>query len=348
VQLDRIDSIGKELLINNAFDTYKRQASTEMGRKRLLKKIQPIFGNKSNSVINELLALKKDSSMKPSANIKMLLYSRLLDFQPVSLSEMTEYYLNGGNLRVLYMLKTYTIKQFDVFRNEVWREFKEGDAHQKLEAMRNLIVIGSALALANAGADEIKDWMSGKETKFSDNVIENLWTMGGANRYVRMQARREGAGTAALQMVLPPYKFINSFGKDITNKKMFANPLEESRFLESLPFIGKLAYWRVGRGTEYRPSIEEQDFREAGKRFRSFKKNFEESDDKRLFLHTNIDEFKQMKIYENFANSVKGLTTLINKLKKLEQTTNVRKRIGQLTERQNQLRQRYFTLVENE
>ena len=61
----------------------------------------------------------------------MLLYSRLLDFQPVALSEMPEYYLKAGNGRVFYMLKTYTLKQMDVFRKEVWHTMKNGDCPAK-------------------------------------------------------------------------------------------------------------------------------------------------------------------------------------------------------------------------
>jgi GNAT superfamily N-acetyltransferase len=345
VGLEKMDSIGKELLINNAFSMYKKQVQTENGRRELLQKIRPIFGTQSNQVINELLALSEDSTVKPSDNVKMLLYSRLLDFQPVALSEMPEYYLKGGNWRILYMLKTYTIKQLDVFRNEVYREFKNGDINQKIGAMKNMVQLMGVLVLANAGADELKDFLLGKETKLEDNVIENLLTIGGANRYVRMQAQREGIGTAVTQLVLPPFKFINSLGKDVSKGNLF--DLEESKTLESIPLIGKLAYWHVGRGSEYRPSVEEQDFLKIGRKFNKFKKDFEESNDKRLFLQTNIDEFKQMKIYEGFNSSTKEITALINKLKKIEQTTNVRKRIGQLEERKNQIMQKYFELTNN-
>ncbi|MHA1749007.1 MAG: hypothetical protein ACTSYF_10260 [Promethearchaeota archaeon] len=344
VGLERIDSIGKEFLINNAFDAYKIQASTKEGRIKLMKKLKPIFGNQSNEVINELLALSKDSTATPSENMKMLLYSRLLDFQPVSLSEMPEYYLKGGNWRILYMLKTFGIKQLDIFRNEVWKDLKTGNAQQKLDAITRMVQLMGVLALANAGADELKDFMMGKETKFSDIVFENFLTMGGANRYVRMQARREGLGTAVGQIILPPFKFVNSLSKDILSGEII-DP-GKARTLESLPLIGKLAYWNVGRGSEYRPSINEQEFNKIGKKFRLFKKEFKETNDKRLFLQANADDFKQMKIYENFSRGLKGITTLINKLKKLDQTTNIRRRIGQLTERQNQLRQRYFNLIE--
>ncbi|MDY6893814.1 MAG: hypothetical protein SVO01_00125 [Thermotogota bacterium] len=337
VGLEKMDSIGKETLINNAFSYYKRQVQSEVGRKQLLEQIRPIFGKESNNVINDLLA------NNPSDNVKMLLYSRLLDFQPVSLSEMPEYYLNGGNWRILYMLKTYTIKQLDVFRNEVYRKFKDGDATQKVEALGNMVALMAVLSLANAGADEIKDFLLGRETKLEDNVIENLLTIGGANRFVRMQARREGIGTAISQLALPPFRFINSLGKDIYTKDLF-DP-REARSIESIPLVGKLAYWNVGRGSNYRPSINEQDFNEAGKTFRKFKKDFEESKDKHSFLQKNKEQFIQMKTYENFNSSIRKISALINKLEKLDQTTNIRKRIGRLEAQQEKFRKRYFEVI---
>lgn len=351
VGLEKIDSIGKETLINNALERYQREASTKEGVQKILKKIRPTFGNKSQDVVNELLVLSKNSNMKPSANIKMLLYSRLLDFQPVALSEMPERYLNSGNGRIMYMLKTYTIKQLDVFRNEVWHDLRDGNTNEKLAAMKNMVMLMATLSLANAGADEIKDFMTGKDTKFEDHVIENFLSMGGANKFVRLQARREGIGTAIKQLVLPPTKFIDAMWKDTTGEEIELFNIQKSRSLRSIPsygpFGGELAYWHLGCGQDYRPSVEEKEFKKVGREIRKFKQEFDSATDKRVFLNANKEEFVQMKIYEKYANELRNMTTLINKLKKMEQTPNIRKRIGQLTKRQEERRQQYFNLTNN-
>ena len=345
VGLERIDSIGKETLINNAFSNYKVMASTEAGRTELLKQIKPIFGTQSESVINDLLA------GNPTDNVKMLLYHRLLDFQPVALSEMSEQYLKSGNGRVFYMLKTYTLKQFDVFRNEAWHKIKTGERDQVIEGIGNMIKLVSLLTLANAGADELKDWMLGKETKFEDNVIENFLTMGGASKFVRMQTAREGLGSGLIGQILPPFRFVNSISKDLN--QLYGSYItgdtidfDHARIVESIPIGGKIYYWHYGRGEDYKKSSNEQEFSKVSKEVDIFKKQLENSEDKRTFLNSNLDGFKQMKLHENFQSALNRNQAVINKLKKIEQTTNVRERLGQLQHQREVILKRYFEVVD--
>ena len=344
VGLERIDSIGKETLINNAFSNYKAMASTEDRRQTLLKEIKPIFGTQSESVINDLLA------NNPTDNVKMLLYHRLLDFQPVALSEMSEQYLKSGNGRVFYMLKTYTLKQFDVFRNEAWHKIKTGERDQVIEGIGNMIKLVSLLTLANAGADELKDWMLGKETKFEDNVIENFLTMGGASKFVRMQTTREGLGSGLIGQILPPFRFVNSISKDL-NQLYGAYitgdtiDFDHARIVESIPIAGKLYYWHYGRGEDYKKSSNEQEFGKGSKEVDIFKKQLENSEDKRTFLNSNLDGFKQMKVHENFQSALNRNQAVINKLKKIDQTTNVRERLGQLQQQREVILKRYFEVT---
>ncbi len=344
VLLEKIDSICKEALINNALDNYRSMASTENGRKELLKQINHIFGTQSESVINDLLA------KNPTDNVKLLLYHRLLDFQPVALSEMPEQYLKSGNGRVFYMLKTYTLKQFDMLRTEAWHKIKSGERDQVIEGIGNMIKLVSLLTLANAGADELKDWMLGKESKFSDHVIENFLTIGGASKYIRMQTAKEGLGSGLSGQIMPPFRFVNSISKDLNedyNKFIAGDTInfDHARIIESIPGLGKLYYWHYGRGEDYKKSINEQEFNKIGKDVNLFKKQLANSTDKRTFLNANLDKFKQMKLYENFHNSLNRNQAIVNKLKKIEQTTNVRERLGQLQQQREVILNKYFEVV---
>ena len=352
VGLTKIDSIGKETLINNALNNYQARARSADQNvvKQLRQELRSIFGNETEALIREL-SIDKTGNEKYSDNVKYLLYSRLLDFQPAALSEMPEMYLHGGNARVFYMLKTYTLKQLDVFRNEVFHKIKHGNVNEKLEGITNMIKLGALLTLANAGADELKDLLLGKETKFQDHVVENLLTMGGASRFVQMQVTREGIGSAAMQQILPPMKFVNSLSKDLMQSYTDyvagdAMSVADARIVESLPVIGKLAYWHVGRGTEYKKSIPEQDFKKAGSEARLFKRKLENAENKRLFLQSNLNDFKKMKIHDNIQTSINNIQQTINKLEKLEQTPNVRKRLGQLEERKEKIFQSYFDHID--
>jgi len=342
VGLEKIDSIGKEVLINNALDYYKTQAKNP---EALAKLIRPIFGNKSRDVVQEILATV------PSDNVKMLLYSKVLDFQPMALSEMPEFYLKGGNWRVLYMLKTYTIKQFDVFRREVFQNIQSKDNQKRIQGITNMVQLMALLTLANAGADEIKDFMLGKESRFSDNLIENLWTLAGASRYVKMEVSKEGFGSAIGQQVLPPMKFINSASKDLAEGydnyvSGDVTSFDHARIIDSIPVIGKLYYWHAGRGLENKKSLAEKDFSEAGKDASLFKKQLENSQDKRLFIQSNLDRFKQMKVHENFQAALNRNKAVINKLEKIPSTENVQTRLGQLKIQREQILKKYIEVRE--
>ena len=344
VGLEKIDSIGKEVLINNALDNYKAEARANP--EALARKIRPTFGNKSADVVQDILANTE------SDNVKMMLYSRLLDFQPVALSEMPELYLNSGNGRVFYMLKTYTIKQFDVFRKEVVHNLKSDNPQQKIQGITNMVQLMGLLTIANATTDEMKDFMLGKETKFSDNVIENFLTIGGASRYTRMQVSREGFGSAITQQILPPMKFVNSASKDIAEGYSSyvsgdVSNFDNARIIDSLPVGGKIFYWHYGRGNENKKSLEEQEFSKAGKDARLFKKQLENSNDKRLFIDSNIDRFKSMKLHTNFQAALSRNKAVINKLEKIPSTVNVQTRLGQLKNQREQILKKYFEVAES-
>lgn len=344
VGLTKIDSIGKETLINNALMNYQEQIKTSKGRQALRKKIRPMFGSQTEQVIKDLKT-ENINSNNISDNVKFLLYSKLLDFQPTALSEMPELYLKGGNARIAYMLKTYSIKQMDVFRNEVFHDIKSKDSRRIMTGIGNMVKLLSVLTFANAGADELKDLVMGKKIKFKDNVIENLLTIGGLSKYMRMQVTHEGLANAFEQKVLPPFKFVNSGFSDIRDKIVTGDVSKGLRSVESIPWVGKWYYWHYGRGTNYKKTLNEQDFAEATKQFNKFKKQFDKAQDKRLFLQANINEFKQMRLHRSWQSALNKNKATINKLKKLNQTPAVVKRLDQLSQQRKLFYKRYFELA---
>ncbi|MCG7853457.1 MAG: hypothetical protein MIO92_13130, partial [Methanosarcinaceae archaeon] len=153
VGLEKMDSIGKESLLNSALEKYQKRAKNDVAK--LKKELSPIFESETDSVIEDLL------NNEISDNVKLLVFNRLLDFQPVALSEMPQKYLDAGNGRVFYMLKTFTLKVFDVYRNEIFYKLKNGDKAEKIQGMKNLVTLTMFFVLANAGADELKDLLLG-------------------------------------------------------------------------------------------------------------------------------------------------------------------------------------------
>ena len=102
----------------------------------------------------------------------------------------------------------------------------------------------------------------------------------------------------------------------------------------------------MGRGAGLKKTEEEKEFAKVGKDVRKFKKKFDDSEDKRIFIQSNIDDFKQMKVYQKFQSSLNRNQAVINKLEKLPQTTNIVTRLGQLEEQRKVLIEKYFNVAE--
>ncbi|MFH2033148.1 MAG: LPD23 domain-containing protein, partial [Candidatus Margulisiibacteriota bacterium] len=92
VGLEKIDAIGKEALLNASLERYQKEAKSNP--EKLSSEIKHIFEGETNDVIQDLL----DDSI--TDNVKLLVYHRLMDFQPGALSEMPQRYLDAGNGRI--------------------------------------------------------------------------------------------------------------------------------------------------------------------------------------------------------------------------------------------------------
>lgn len=224
--LEKIDRIGKEALIETTIRDYQARAKKDAAA--LKKELKPIFGKETNQVIKDL------QTGELSENVGYLGFSRLLDFQPVALSEMPETYLRTTNGRIFYMLKTFTIKQFDIFRREAFQKIKSKNPETVKEGLRNLVVLSSIFVLLNATADEIKDFILGRKTSFKDRLIDNIFRLFGVSKFITWTARMEGWGTALLKQMLPPMQFVNSLASG-----------DPKKLLKSIPFVGKIFYWRT-------------------------------------------------------------------------------------------------------
>ena len=177
-------------------------------------------------------------------NTKLYVFNEVADIQPIALSEMPVKYLTGGNGRIFYMLKTYTTKMLDVYRNEVYNKIKTPG--QRAEGIKSLVSLTAALVVMNTGADVIKDVLFGRPVVLEDHVIDNVWRTVGASRYTVEKAKRDGIGATLIQQILPPTKAIDAAYKDIKS----AGDGKGSELIQSVPVFGKFYYWWFGKGAD--------------------------------------------------------------------------------------------------
>ena len=76
---------------------------------------------------------------KITENIKVLVFNTLADHQPITLSEMPVKYNEMAGGRIFYMLKSFTIKQLDVFRNIHFDKINNGKTSKIILAKNEFI-----------------------------------------------------------------------------------------------------------------------------------------------------------------------------------------------------------------
>lgn len=250
VGLDYVDRLGKETYINASYQRLKQQADKAILDGKVQKKskfyneLYDIFGKDTTRVIKDL------SDGRISENVKYLLFCDISDFQPISLSEMPQVYLTSGNGRIAYMLKTYSIKLLDVYRNEVFRQIKTNPK----KAIGNLVRLTFYTAMLGVGADSLKDFLMGREINLGDTFIDNLFKLAMLSKYQVESFRKDGIGKALLSSVLPPTNVFDDLYKDITDKKVYTGEkhVTNIKTIRNIPFAGKLYYWWFGAGKEVR------------------------------------------------------------------------------------------------
>lgn len=256
VGLEKMDQLGKETLVNSVFNKYVKMARKTP--EALRSKIKNVFENETDVVLNDL----KNGEI--TDNVKLLMFNELLDVQPVALSEMPQKYLTAGNGRIFYMLKTWTLKQLDVYRNEVF------NAPNKLQAAKNLFYLTGALMLSEMAADTAKDFILGRKSSMSDKALDGLLRRVGFSKWSLWKAREEGLLTAIKYYALPPSKLFDAAYVDYINAK--DGKWKGSEMIASIPLIGKPYYWWFGRGkqkTEWKKRMQNSKNRRSGRGTRS-------------------------------------------------------------------------------
>jgi hypothetical protein len=216
-------------------------------KSKLIQRIQANQGiEKAGQTIKDIKAGRKTDGVA-----EMLLYE-LGEIAPMTQSDMPQLYNQYPNVRILYALKSYTIKQFNFARNQSAKKIVSGDPKQVKEGMKNMMKLSAALALANIPADIIKDFITGDDMRLDidDVLIDNLWRLLGLSRYTQVIAERQGVGSALENLTYKPplVNVVNAVGKDVLN---FAPPIisDESKSLQYVPVIGKLLYkWQKNYG----------------------------------------------------------------------------------------------------
>ena len=219
-----IDRFGKTTMLNAAHDKLTRQAQSNSPA--LERKYSAAFGDEYAALVQDLRAGKLTN------RVRLALFSELSDFQPISKLEVPQAYLDHPNGRIMYMLKTFMLKQMDVIRRDAYNEIKAGKV---AKGLGNLTSYALLLGISGASTDVVKNWLMGRPISFNgSDIAENILRTFGWSQYSLSKAKKEPLKTTA-GMLMPPYQMMDQI--------LTADP----KAVQYIPLVGKLFYnWELG------------------------------------------------------------------------------------------------------
>ncbi len=235
-----MDRLGKETILNS---TYKKlrdvMTDPNMARGKKFAYFKQRYGQRlgDDEVIKIMDGIASGDPTNHHARLAM--YSDLTRVQPVSMSQLPAAYLNHPNARIFFMLKTFTLKQIDLARNEVINEIRAGvkanDPRRVGAASLQLAKLAGTIGLANMSVDYVKRWMTGKEADLPDVMVDTALRNYGLSTYTIDGIMKGEIAGSVSKIIAPPFSVIE-------------NPMKEAfgvdtkgRWIDSIPVFGRTA-----------------------------------------------------------------------------------------------------------
>ena len=240
-----VDRLGKETYINAAFKRAVNLTKTKKGMAKLRKEMGVQFGDETEDVISSLASGKVDY------NTKWYAFNELADVQPITRSSNSEAYLNNPNWRILWMLKSFSLKQIDVVRRKVIGEYQKGN---KADAIKQATLLAGYLTTANLATGTITDIMLGREVNVEDVPSKSLWALLGVygmNKYTTDKYWSQGDWKGGIyQTIVPATPLIDMIIQGVQI------PFEEEpayrKLVTPVPGVGRLfSSWLLGGAETY-------------------------------------------------------------------------------------------------
>jgi len=248
-----MDRLGKDTLIKSTHLKYKSMAKNPKTYQEVIKEFTPSMGKDEAVQLAE--ALKQG---KITDSVKTMLFSKLADVQPISLSEVPELYLRHPNGRIAYMLKSFMLKQIDILRNDSYNEIKKGNIGKGLKnAMSYALIMGAAgtatneiknqllykgRALYGGQAEQPPDQfdLSGTTSEDAKNIAatlgQNLFKTFGWSEYVLNKLKDGKPVEAMIDAFAPPFELVDSILSS-----------EDQDWVKYMPIVGKILHtWEMG------------------------------------------------------------------------------------------------------
>lgn len=248
--LSPVDTLGKSLFLNGKLRDFQQQSRTASGVRNLTDRYAEYFGPKD---FPQLMSDLRAGVRSPL--VDAMLFRELSNVQPITKLAMSELALKHPNARILFMLRSFQLKQIDILRREAYNEirkgFETGERHRVLRGVNRLMRFGMALGVSGATSAAVMDFLYGKDVDVSiGDVLLNATKVFGLSQYTLAALDRGERLEAIASMAMPPWR--------VWEQIVTGDP----KALRYLPLIGPYVYWH---GTE---AGQEQREREVARKAR--------------------------------------------------------------------------------
>jgi len=225
---------------------------TAKGEAEFIKKWGKFYGDDIKKLVDDLKANEVTESAKFHS------FNELSDMQPISMLEMPQKYVDHPDGRILYALKTFTLKQYDVVRRNIVQEYAAGN---KAKAIKQAVYLAGYLSAANVGTQTIKDIMLGRDPGIDDIPDKSLWALLGVygfNKYGADKYLKNGKLTDwAVNTIAPAAPIIDAI-TGLAAESVKEDP-NANRYLRAMPLIGPMLYnWFGGGAEKYNERVEKE------------------------------------------------------------------------------------------
>ena len=262
-----VDRLGKESFMNSTLNNMTKmvQEPTSPAYKRWVKKNQQFLGGDMQGVLDGFRRYAKTGKKEDLGDDAMsYVFSELANTQPISRSELPEFYHKSNIGKTIYTLKSFMLKQLDILRNDGWNMIKQGKANNDTammaEGAKNIVRYLGIVGSTNVAAIHLKDLVSGKVdlenmlpeevgahlavSAFNNVMLANIKTFGFDPYTVDRLMAPGGLEETAKSLVLPPFPPVVTEGWSLMIEGQLTEA-EKKRLVGYFPLIGRVFNQRI-------------------------------------------------------------------------------------------------------
>jgi len=205
----KLGRFSQNVIINAARIARTEEAKLGRADSRLYDRFKEAFGEDFAQLVDDLKNNRK------TLLTDQLLFSELSNIQPISKLQKPEFVLRNPNVGgILYSLKSYVGSQVDVYRREVYNEYRKGNV---VKATKTAALLSIYYGASQVALEDLKAIWANKPLPDRSNLQIALASlkMMGIDQYFSDKLKNGEFVGAASVLISPPGKQLDLVGKDI-------------------------------------------------------------------------------------------------------------------------------------